>query len=246
MLVSIVPSRRSSASAPRLGDVYDAQGRAGERQQRQWRTLDRMDTGSPTHDAEAGFRPRSQASPARAPGRPATPRARRRRPDPALRRGRRGARHRERRLGLQTIEPTWSSAPGPLPARVRPELPADFATGSAPLAGDRDPRCAAVRLDAADRGLPRRLHFVIDGHHRVSVAAPDLQLRRSTRYHRRDHRDPPRRGDLSLRDLPLNFHQRLFFERVPLSAELRPRIRPSTCFDYAGLAEGVEVLRACA
>ena len=45
---------------------------------------------------------------------------------------------------------------------------------------------------------------------------------------------------ISPRDLPLKSHQRLFFERVPLSAELRPRISLENGFDYAGLAEGVE------
>jgi hypothetical protein len=84
------------------------------------------------------------------------------------------------------------------------------------------------------------LHFVRDGHHRVSVARA---------LGRRDidafvtevlTRVPPghalRRGDLLWKD-----HERLFFERVPLpTAEARQRIRLSNSWDYASLAEGVE------
>jgi hypothetical protein len=45
---------------------------------------------------------------------------------------------------------------------------------------------------------------------------------------------------ITLRDLPLKSHQRLFFERVPLPAEVRSRIELSDEWRYASLAEQVE------
>jgi hypothetical protein len=83
------------------------------------------------------------------------------------------------------------------------------------------------------------LHFVKDGHHRVSVA----------RAQGRTHIDAyvtevqtKVGADAAIRpaDLPLKGHERLFQERVPLSAEARERVRPSDPWDYGCLAEGVE------
>jgi hypothetical protein len=83
------------------------------------------------------------------------------------------------------------------------------------------------------------LHFVRDGHHRVSVA----------RAQGRTHIDAyvtevitklPVGDELRPSDLPLKGHERLFLERVPLSAEARRRINPSDPWDYGCLAEGVE------
>ena len=45
---------------------------------------------------------------------------------------------------------------------------------------------------------------------------------------------------ITLRDLPLKDHERLFFERVPLPAEARERIKLSDEWRYASLAEQVE------
>ena len=45
---------------------------------------------------------------------------------------------------------------------------------------------------------------------------------------------------LTLRDLPLKSHERLFFERVPLPREVRGQIRLTAPRHYAALAEGVE------
>ena len=83
------------------------------------------------------------------------------------------------------------------------------------------------------------LHFVKDGHHRVSVA----------RAQGRDNIDAyvtevitavgPER-EIRLGDLPLKSHERLFHERVPLPPELRVRIQLSDEWRFAGLAEGVE------
>jgi hypothetical protein len=83
------------------------------------------------------------------------------------------------------------------------------------------------------------LHFVKDGHHRVSVA-------RALGHDTIDayvtevitEVDPER--EIKLRDLPLKSHERLFWERVPLPPEARDRIKPSNRSAYACLAEGVE------
>jgi hypothetical protein len=83
------------------------------------------------------------------------------------------------------------------------------------------------------------LHFVRDGHHRVSVA----------RALGRDDIDAyvtevtTRVGatrSLRLSDLPLKSHERLFDERVPLPPDERARISLSDPWEYAVLAEGVE------
>jgi hypothetical protein len=83
------------------------------------------------------------------------------------------------------------------------------------------------------------LHFVKDGHHRVSVA-------RALGHETIDAYvtevitavDPDR--EIRLGELPLKSHQRLFYERVPLPPEARDRIKPSNRSAYACLAEGVE------
>jgi hypothetical protein len=84
------------------------------------------------------------------------------------------------------------------------------------------------------------LHFVRDGHHRVSVARAQghshieayvtevvtvLGADRAIRPH----------------DLPVKGHERLFWERVPLAEELRPRIElPPRPRAWGDLAEAVE------
>jgi hypothetical protein len=81
--------------------------------------------------------------------------------------------------------------------------------------------------------------FVRDGHHRVSVA------------HALGHRDinaivtevTTRVGAdraITLGNLPLKSHERVFFERVPLPPEARTQIRISDPWDYGELAEAVE------
>jgi hypothetical protein len=84
------------------------------------------------------------------------------------------------------------------------------------------------------------LHFVEDGHHRVSVArhlghevieayVTEIKTRVS----------PP--SGLQIGDLPAKDHERLFLERVPLDREQRKRISfTDPPAGYAGLAEGVE------
>ena len=83
------------------------------------------------------------------------------------------------------------------------------------------------------------MHFVKDGHHRVSVAralgndAIDGYVTEVL--------TAVEPGSLLPADLPLKSHERLFYDRVPLPAEARPSIRLSDqARGYAELAEGVE------
>lgn len=83
------------------------------------------------------------------------------------------------------------------------------------------------------------LHFVNDGHHRVSVARAfgDTQneafVREVTTALRAD-------AELRLSELPLKHHQRVFGERVPLRPELRARIQLTDEWRYAQLATLIE------
>ncbi len=83
------------------------------------------------------------------------------------------------------------------------------------------------------------LHFVRDGHHRVSVARaqnrPDIDAYVtdvSTRLG----------ADQTIRvaDLPLKSHERVFLERVPLTEAEAREVKLSDPWAYAALAEGVE------
>ncbi len=83
------------------------------------------------------------------------------------------------------------------------------------------------------------LHFVKDGHHRVSVAHAlghhDIEA-----YVTEVLTQVGADRKILMKDLPLKSHQRLFFERVPLPDELRERIHLSDEWRYAALAEAVE------
>jgi hypothetical protein len=83
------------------------------------------------------------------------------------------------------------------------------------------------------------LHFVRDGHHRVSVARSLGREDIDAYVTEVETRVGPGR-DVHLSDLPVKSHERLFRERVPLDRERRERIRPSDPWDYGILAEGVE------
>ena len=85
------------------------------------------------------------------------------------------------------------------------------------------------------------LHFVRDGHHRVSVAralkekdinANVIEVRTKLGAGR----------ELQLRDLPLKRHERVFQERVPLPPAARARIHFSDEWRYAELASLIESL----
>jgi hypothetical protein len=83
------------------------------------------------------------------------------------------------------------------------------------------------------------LHFVRDGHHRVSVAK-SLGREDIDAYVTQVRTRVDTGETLRLADLPLKGHERLFRERVPLDAERQVRVRPSDPWDYGVLAEGVE------
>jgi hypothetical protein len=83
------------------------------------------------------------------------------------------------------------------------------------------------------------LHFVIDGHHRVSVAR-QLGLEQIEANVTQIVTEVSADEAISFADLPLKTHERMFFERVPLPPQARERLSLSNRFDYAGLAEGVE------
>src|SRR5216110_310276 len=83
------------------------------------------------------------------------------------------------------------------------------------------------------------LHFVRDGHHRVSVARA-MGLESIDAYVTEVVTAVGAEQRTRLRDLALKSHERLFFERVPLPPELRDRIQLSDEWRYAELAESVE------
>jgi hypothetical protein len=149
--------------------------------------------------------------------------------------GRRG----ERRLGLQTID--LDSIVGTVD-RTR-EFDRHFRPTSR-SGRQRWQRIAkAVRRGEAmppiDVYRIGSLHFVRDGHHRVSVARQHgLEVIEAavTEILTKVGTD----ADVHLHDLALKGHERLFFERVPLPPEARARIALPRGSWYAGLAEGVE------
>lgn len=83
------------------------------------------------------------------------------------------------------------------------------------------------------------VHFVKDGHHRVSVARaqglPDIDA-----YVTEVQTEVGADHAITVRDLPLKSHARLFYERVPLNAEARERIKLHDEWRFASLAEQVE------
>ncbi|MFL5858483.1 MAG: chromosome partitioning protein ParB [Solirubrobacteraceae bacterium] len=83
------------------------------------------------------------------------------------------------------------------------------------------------------------LHFVRDGHHRVSVARA-LGRHDIDAYVTEVTTRVPVDGELRVSDLLLKDHERLFGERVPLPAGAREPLRVSDPWDYSVLAEGVE------
>jgi hypothetical protein len=149
--------------------------------------------------------------------------------------GRRG----ERRLGLETID--LDSIVGtvdrrrefdrrfrPTSARVRPRWER---INVAQRRGDPMPPIDVYRIG--------ELHFVKDGHHRVSVARA-MGHKDINAYVTEVLTEVGADGTITLRDLPLKSHQRLFHERVPLPPEARDRIQLSDEWRYAALAEAVE------
>lgn len=149
--------------------------------------------------------------------------------------GRRG----ERRLGLQTIP--LDSIVGTVD-RER-EFDRSFRPTSRRLRGRWERIAEASRRGEAmppiDVFRVVGLHFVEDGHHRVSVAR-QLGLEVIEARVKEIVTEIGADADVSPRDLPIKSHQRLFFERVPLPTADRERIELNQGSWYAGMAEGVE------
>jgi hypothetical protein len=145
----------------------------------------------------------------------------------------------ERRLGLQTIpldsivgtvdrEREFDRRFRPTSRRVRARWQR---IDEAMRRGDSMPPIDVYRIGS--------MHFVSDGHHRVSVAGA-MGLEVIDAYVTEIVTEVGAGTDTRLGDLARKSHERLFFERVPLPPDARARIRLRHDFDYAGLAEGVE------
>ena len=100
-------------------------------------------------------------------------------------------------------------------------------------------RRQGIELPPIDVYRIGELHFVEDGHHRVSVARAlgDETIQATVRLVQTGLEAT---RELQLRDLPLKQHERIFHERVPLPPACRERIRLSDEWRYAQLAVLVE------
>ncbi|ETA08876.1 MULTISPECIES: chromosome partitioning protein ParB [Gordonia] len=83
------------------------------------------------------------------------------------------------------------------------------------------------------------MHFVIDGHHRVSIAIA-RNLTTIDAYVTEIHTRISPEGINAPSDLILKDHRRLFLSRVPLEGAQAEAIKLTDAFDYAELAENVE------
>ena len=145
----------------------------------------------------------------------------------------------ERRLGLQVVP--ISAIVGTVD-RER-DFDRHFRPTSARVRGRWEQIAGAMRrgepLPPVDLIRIGEIYFVRDGHHRVSVACAlghaDIDAY-VTEVITRVGVDHP----ITIADLPLRTHERVFYERVPLPEEARSEIRLSDPWDYAVLAEGVE------
>jgi hypothetical protein len=145
----------------------------------------------------------------------------------------------ERRLGLQTIE--LDSIAGTVD-RTR-EFDRSFRPTSRRVRRRWEGIAKAMRRGDAmppiDVYRVGDLHFVIDGHHRVSVAR-QLGLEAIDANVAEIVTEVGAGRETRVSDLALKSHERLFFERVPLPPEARAHIQLADEWRYAGLAEGVE------
>jgi hypothetical protein len=146
----------------------------------------------------------------------------------------------QRDLGIQTIP--LDSIVGTVDRR-RGEFDREFRPAS-PVVRGRWERIAAARrrgetMPPIEVYRIGDLHFVEDGHHRVSVARAlgDTEIEAHVREVQ------TKLGadrELQLRELPLKRHERVFHERVPLPRSARARIQLSDEWRYAQLASLVE------
>jgi hypothetical protein len=145
----------------------------------------------------------------------------------------------ERNLGLQTVE--LDSIVGTVD-RNR-EFDRSFRPTSPGVRGRWERIALAERqgqsMPPIDVYRVGDLHFVKDGHHRVSVARAMGRDTIDAYVTEVLTRVGPGR-EIRPADLPMKSHERLFAERVPLPADLLARVRPSGRAGYAHLAEGIE------
>ncbi|MEA2331640.1 MAG: hypothetical protein QOH58_1778 [Thermoleophilaceae bacterium] len=149
--------------------------------------------------------------------------------------GRRG----ERRLGLQMID--LDSIVGTV------DRSREFDRRFRPTSGRVRPRWERIALaQRKGESMPPidvyrigELHFVKDGHHRVSVAR-ELGHEVIEAYVTEVVTELGADRAIRMHDLALKSHERLFFERVPLPPEQRSEIKLSDEWRYAALAEAVE------
>ena len=145
----------------------------------------------------------------------------------------------ERYVGLESIEldsivgtvgrnRDFDRAFRPVSARTRTRWER---IANAQRRGQDMPPISVFRIDG--------LHFVRDGHHRVSVARA-LGLSHIDAYVTEVRTLVGAEGTITVADLPVKSHERLFFERVPLAWEARPEVKLTDQWRYAELAEGVE------
>jgi hypothetical protein len=83
------------------------------------------------------------------------------------------------------------------------------------------------------------IYFVRDGHHRISVARA-LDRQDIDAYVTEVVTGEDAETAITLADLPLKSHTRVFFERVPLPDDARGEISLTDPWDYSVLAEAVE------
>jgi hypothetical protein len=148
--------------------------------------------------------------------------------------GRRG----ERRLGLQTIR---------LDSIVGTVDSSDFDRRFRPTSGRVRERWERLAL-AQRRGetIPPievyrvgDLHFVQDGHHRVSIAMAE-GAKTIDAYVTEVYTQVPASGIKGRRDLLFKAYERIFRARVPLSAPAMAKITVTDPWSYAELGEAVE------
>jgi hypothetical protein len=146
----------------------------------------------------------------------------------------------EHDLGVQTI--ALDSIVGSVDRRVG-DFDRAFRPASTQTRG-RWERIAAARrrgeaMPPIDVYRISGLHFVKDGHHRVSVARAlgDETIEADVRE---VETEVGAAQGLRVRDLPLKEHERVFHERVPLPPAARARIALSDEWRYAELASLVE------
>jgi hypothetical protein len=146
----------------------------------------------------------------------------------------------QRDLGLQSI--TLESIVGTV-ARRHGEFDRKFRPTSSGVRGRWERIATARRRGQAMPPIEvyriGELHFVEDGHHRVSVgrAMGDTHI---DAYVKEVRTALGAGAELKLSDLPLKRHERIFRERVPLPPPLRDRIRLSDEWRYAELSVLIE------